>query len=633
MIKTNKLHPTTINIKNFKSIWNIENLNIEAPIMPIIGINGAGKSNILRAIDWFVNEENNYEETSELKNIYVNSDESDETIVDLIFNFSKNDNKTIIESAMKEFKAEVIDEFFNADDLDVPENKELKKSINAFITEVTNEEGFKISKIETANEYGIYTFSRYLEEFVTNVNFDIEEMNEWISEWIYKKIIKDRMINIYLLDTKKTLNEFELQNKKSGDDFAIEVDSNEFAFSQLFKFTEFINKDEDKYKLISKILERVDGEVTFEDFINLTRAALETGTTEDKIRGERLYTLINNFSNVVTTNAFFRSINSDSAFRIYPQYKGTYFENGDNNHKKSGYKLILEDVVVDFDGNINNIPVENLGFKNDGFIFALMLTLQIEFLFEDDSIILIDEPANFLSIPSTRLLMENFKRISNDRNMGFIFTTHSPYTLDKNIVKFEDIKIATKGKDFCTNLVNLSEGNSESLISLPEFEIIKDQYSANKKGVELIDGTKNFLVEAKDEITSELIKFISHFSNYNWVPMFNLDILKNNLKLYKEVDKTSKDFSYVEPLKINFLDSFDAEEIAELFHDKYGNESTFNFVEFKKNENYKKEMILELLRLFSNKPDELKNNLPKTSSNILEILDKEEKKYASNISS
>lgn len=528
-MENNKIIIKSIYIKNFRSISLIEEMNIEGNLIPIVGLNGAGKSNILKSIDWFRNNVDYSNSDGELFNIY-NQEDDKLTIVAFIFDINSlkpwsKQNRVNISKSLEISLDKLVEEF------EVFGNRENIGKLEKFKEEILNNDVARIEKTQYFKEAPNYQFN--IELPISEIKLTDEDKNEIISTWseiIYKNIISEYLPNIRLLDTKETLKEFE--DEESNEDIS-------FSFKRMFSWTEFESKTEDKYKIISKILARTNTGYTFENLMSLNNAnnSSQISMMNEKA-GDDLLQMQKEFSQAITSNGFFRSINSDNEFNIFPQFQATKFVESDDGKQiqlDSAYRLVLFDTATYENGETKDFPVEDISFKNDGFIFALILFMEIDFLIEPNSILLIDEPANFLSTPSIKLLMENFKRISNNDDIKFIFTTHSSYTLEKNLINLDDIVIAKKGKNFSTNIYGFDKNKDIKY----ELEIISDEYNGPKKGRNLMlfnpETSKkysNYLIKAKNQLQKDFVEFLNEYTEENIVPLYDVKLVKNNLSKF-----------------------------------------------------------------------------------------------------
>lgn len=625
---TEKLKIKSVYINNFRSISKIDDLIIDGGLIPIVGMNGAGKSNILKAIHWFSDDKVDYSnEDGYLHNIY-NKDNNKKTIVSLKFAISgsgpyTNSNADILKSVLSESVDKLVNEFNN-----ILGNSSALRKLDAYVKEILNVSFVEILKVSSPGTKNIYKFKIDLPNFNIESLEDIKEIKEVWSEIIYKNIILSVMPKIYLLDTKETLKEFE---NNSDEENVIGDDNLRFSFKRMFEWTEFESKAEDKFKVINKILQRTKTGYEFDDFIRLNNS---TSSSQVSIMNESnskdLLKLQKEFGEAITSNGFFRSINSDNEFTIYPEFSATKFNDDNPEIEKldDAYRLVLFDTITYDDGEKKNIPVKNISFKNDGFIFALILFMEIDFLIEDDSLLLIDEPANFLSTPSIKLLMENFKRISNEKKVKFIFTTHSSYTLDKNLVNIDDIIIAKKGKNFSTKIYNFSDDNIKY-----ESEIIADEYNGTKKGRGLImyentslNKATNYLIKAKSQIQKDFVEFLNEYTEKNIVPLYDVKLVQNNISKY--YDENSK-FITKEKRALSKIEDLISNDDIKILIGKYEltPEGAVNEYKLKNDKEYKISLIKRIFSKFNRDFKGLKRELNKSneliSNKIKEILGEE----------
>ncbi len=609
---TNKLKIKSIDINNFKSIWREKDIDITGGIIPILGMNGAGKSNILKAIDWFRN--GGYEES--IDNFY-RKDEENITRVNFNIGINLKGNKY---SAFNSSNKEIIKEFLNNMlSATISNFSKLTTTLNTigiteeykkFIDEKLQEKEFSISKIRDKNENG-EILDLYGIEGIPRLGIDENETNYLkylviISDYIQTFLINPHFPQIKLYNSSKTLNDFTSGKTEEG-----KLMDNEISFKTLFEGIPLKNDTMPNYKLIDNMIKSMN----HEEIDSLSKFSVlasreyigsgnihETNKSEFKVTLKKFQEL---FSQCINENAFFKSINSNMTFMIYPTVEAG-----------TEVKLTMFDVVEVEGKEPKPHILEDIHKKNDGFIFALLLFFEIEFSHNEESILLIDEPANFLSTPSIRLLMESFRRSKKQKKFKFIFTTHSSNTLDKNIVELEDILIAKKGKDHSTFVKKATDLEENS----KELEIIFDEYKIPKKGIDIIVGDLNYLVSAEKAFEKDFYKIVETINAGNLIPLVDVKVLTNNLSSIKKMNNSFEcgqlDKSFAG--KIDIMDFFDNEEISNLVYDLniMGGEAPKRKLELE--EDYKILWITRILRHFENNISVLIEKMPKTMEKIKE---------------
>ncbi len=614
----NKLKIKSISINNFKSIWNSEEIDISGGIIPILGMNGAGKSNILKAIDWFSNDDG-YEES--IKNFYRIGNEINQTYVSFNIginltqkeNSAFNDsNKLIIKTFLESMIVETIDKISLISPLNTIE---VSKEYNNFIEETLAKSVvrvFKIRKeIESKRYLDLYTINKFPIFGIERNSSDYLKLIQIVSEYINKFLINIHFPQIKFYKTSQTLNDF--SDEKITDSNS-ELVNNGISFDALFRGIPLKNDTMPNYKLIDNMIksmnhEEIDSLDTFS--ILASKEYTSSGNMHDE--GEYKITLRKFqelFSQWINENAFFKSINTNMTFMIYPEIMhGTEV------------KLTMFDVVKIDGEEPRKHLLDNIRKKNDGFIFALLLFFDIEFSHSDETIILIDEPANFLSTNSIRLLMETFRRSKKQRDIKFVFTTHSSNTLDKNIVKIEDVLIARKGKDHSTIINKAVKITPDS----PEWEIIYDEYKIPRKGIDIIKESQNYLVSAEKAFEKDFYRIIDTLNIGNIIPLVDIKILRNNLKIISKMNnefspgKLSEKFSG----KLNVSELFDEYEISELAYDLRIMGGEASAIRMKKEEEYKVLWLTRILRHFENDIKGLIKSMPKSMNKIKEVFTNE----------
>ncbi len=610
----NKLKIKSISINNFKSIWNSEEIDISGGIIPILGMNGAGKSNILKAIDWFSN--GKYSES--IKNFYRDGNNLNQTYVSFNIginltqkeNSAFNDsNKLIIKTFLESMIIETIDKISLISPLNTVE---VNKEYNNFITESLSKDVvrvFKIRKeIENKGYSDLYTINKFPTFGIERNSSDYLKLIQIISEYISKFLINSHFPQIKFYKTSETLNDF--SNNKKLDPNSEFVD-NEISFDTLFTGIPLKYDTMPNFKLIDNMIksmnhEEIDSLDTFS--ILASKEYTSSGNMHDdkgkfKITLSKFQEL---FSQWINENAFFKSINTNMTFMIYPEIM-----NG------TEVKLTMFDVVKIDGEEPRKHLLDDIRKKNDGFIFALLLFFDIEFSHNNETIILIDEPANFLSTNSIRLLMETFRRSKKQRDIKFIFTTHSSNTLDKNIVEIGDVLIARKGKDHSTIIDKAVKIKPNS----PEWEIIYDEYKIPRKGIDIIKESKNYLVSAEKAFEKDFYRIIDSLNIGNIIPLVDIKILRNNLKIISKINdeftpgKLDEKFSG----KLNIVELFNEYEISELVYDLEIMGGDASPIRMKKEEEYKVLWLTRILRHFENDVKGLIEGMPKSMDRIKEV--------------
>ncbi len=634
-----------ITIKNFKSIWEVKNVPLSGNIMPIVGINGAGKSNMLRALSWYYGQEDGEDEKpkhSELRNKY-HSNGKEDIVVEIEYSLDQNEDRNYkrIKKVLNDIFGSELKKYYLS--VGISTEEEFDDFRNNIIEQFGRKKSIRIRKTLNNENQEIYEIiSKKKLDYETDADFI--NVQKYISGLIYERIIRDNTPKIVFFDTRKIIEEFHNNSENK-------VETTSLSFKNLFSWTEFANKSSKKYKIINSILNSTKSKYTFDDFKELSYASFEAPSLMNKSSQDNIVKLHEEFNEAISKNGFFKSINSNSKVNIFPSYKPDIqlkegiFDDGEEEVQRNGIstylKLTIFDVVKTERGDKEFI-IEDISFKNDGFIFALILFLFIEYLLDDESLILIDEPANFLSDTSVKLLMENFARISNERNIKFIFTTHSHQTLRKDIVNINDIKIAKKDDRFNTIIssANNIDTNSE------EFSIINYEYSEKPSGTDLIrlnsnmdksNLKKNILFNINDQYANKTIILFANFvlgNKFNIIPSFNPSLVKANMEKFSKIKNSDEscledliEYSILNNKNINIFSLFDNEEIKkqvginELTENGAVNDYKLKDGDF----DYKVELILKIFKFYNNNFNTIKSEMPNSVNSIAKEF---ENKYA-----
>ncbi len=648
-------------IRNFKSILEVNDISLTGRIIPIVGINGAGKSNVLRALNWYYgNSDESIEVTrhKDLRNKY-HCDDNDVISVEVTYSVTSTDKSDFnkIRKVLNEILGNDFKEYYLS--IGISDEFEYDEYMESIIKKFNKSKEIIIRKTLTSNNQEIYHILSEI-ELEYESKSDCKSAQTFLSDLIYQRIIIEHTPKIEFFDTKKIIEEF---HKKNNDMDANEDEdkTSSLSFKNLFSWTPFESKSNKKFKIIESILKSTASKYTFEDFVEMSIASSEAPNIMNRDIQEQIYKLQDEFNDSISKNGFFTSINSNSKVNIFPSYElredeeyedtdeieiddefynedYEEIEDGNQEEQREFLKLTIFDEVKTRKG-IKQFEIEDISFKNDGFIFALILFLFIEYLLDDESIILIDEPANFLSDTSVKLLMENFERISKNREIKFIFTTHSHQTLRKDIVNIDDIKIAQKDEMFNTIINNVSDIKTNS----EEFSIINYEYSEKPSGSDLIrlkfNGDensiyKNLLLDIKnDHLNRNLINFINYIlgNKLNVIPSFNIELTKQNTKRFSEI-KNSDESCIEEPLKFNILNNkeieifnlFDTSEIKQQVgqYELTTNGAVNNFKLDSKDPLYIRDLVLLIFRHHEDDFKKIQKEMSKSSDNIIKEFEK-----------
>lgn len=153
-----------------------------------------------------------------------------------------------------------------------------------------------------------------------------------------------------------------------------------------------------------------------------------------------------------------------------------------------------------------NISQRSKGFQ---WFFNYMVKLKFNPKYKDDatnSIYLLDEPGSYLHSSAQQELLKNLEKVSRKNNI--IYCTHSHYLLDPNVIKLGSIRIAEKQKPNI-NLTNYGnyKGKSENGALSPIYQALQLNISNDFIGnVAIFEGITDFYFFSIIQENSKLIK-------------------------------------------------------------------------------------------------------------------------------
>lgn len=379
---------TKFTIKNYRAIEKID-LILNYSINPIIGINEAGKTSVLKAILAFdkTRDRFNNGEHLEYQNKYsTKSTKNSEISATLLFD--KKELETLIE------------------------NLKLKTDSKDYKT---------IIKSNTKTEFIL----------IRDLSADKKKykyLNTNLSEKTNEKIAKFLVLTLpYIL---------------YFDDFADRVPQ-EVEFPEDFRETAKLkrNKNRDWQEIIQEIFKRADtegideedGEIPLQTYLNVEDTDTKTdilSDVEDTLNKE----IINEWKKIKKSGKKFAD-DSDELELVLVNENNTFkFKVKDKSHKEKKRTF--------------DISERSKGFQ---WFFNYMIKLKFNPNYKEkleNSIFLLDEPGSYLHSSAQSELLKELQRVSEKNYI--IYCTHSQYLLNPDIIKLGSIKIAEKKKSKIT---------------------------------------------------------------------------------------------------------------------------------------------------------------------------------------
>lgn len=375
-------------IKNYRAIEIID-LILNFSINPIIGINEAGKTSVLRAILAFdkTRDRFNNGEHLEFQNKYSTKPTVNSEISATLL-FDKSELSSLIESL------------------------KLK----------TDSADYKI--IIKSNNKTEFVLTRILSSEKKEYQFLNEELTENTNQKIAKFLVSTLPYILYF------------------DDFADRVPQ-EVVFPEDFRKTAKLtrNKNRDWQEIIQEIFKRADtegideedGEIPLQTYLNVEDPDTKTdilSDVEDTLNKE----IINEWKKIKKSGKSFAD-DSDELELVLVNVDNTFkFKVKDKSHKEKKRTF--------------DISERSKGFQ---WFFNYMIKLKFNPNYKEkleNSIFLLDEPGSYLHSSAQSELLKELQRVSEKNYI--IYCTHSQYLLNPDIIKLGSIKIAEKKKEKIT---------------------------------------------------------------------------------------------------------------------------------------------------------------------------------------
>jgi predicted ATP-dependent endonuclease of OLD family len=369
-------------IKNYRAIEQIE-INLNYSINPIIGINEAGKTSVLRAILAFDKTRDRFNdgEHLEYKNKYLTK-------------ATKNSEVSAVLTLDK---------------------KEVEKLLKSVKLKTDSTDYTILSKYSNKTEL---LLTRKLTEEKKEYHFEDQNLTESTNAKVTKFLVSNLPYILYF------------------DDFADRVPQTvEFPidYYKTGKLTR--NKNRDWQDIIQEIFKRADTEGIDEDYNEIplqTYFNIKDADTKTDILSDVEQTLnneiIKEWKRIKKSGQSFADDSDKLELVLENEGDIFYFKVKDKSHKDKKRTF--------------NISERSKGFQ---WFFNYMIKLKFNPNYKGElknSIFLLDEPGSYLHSTAQSELLKELERVSKDNFI--LFCTHSQYLLNPEIIKLGSIKIAEK---------------------------------------------------------------------------------------------------------------------------------------------------------------------------------------------
>lgn len=441
----------SIKIKNYKSIEEISIDLRNKKLIPLIGINNVGKTNILEALD-----------SIKERNIkYRNPNSPNFTVITDSNGLDKNYN-----GGSTDFSFEVTYSFtYKRKEhlFSINKSQEISPFFEQLVKQLVNK-NIKICE-DIAKKYfqNKYILQRDFDYFIKSLKLilnDLSEINILRAE-SYFPFIQNLSFSNNIDDLRKSFKSFLSSNYVFSEDEIINIVDELSEFIENFKELKRIVLS---YDFSNKIF-YISTTKVYDNFqifvpIDLSKDLIEMKVynnylsaliyfNEDyEINLEKIYDLLNNKKqtgiknvinevNKILKDKFSLSIlhQNDESYIIYPEFYIT-----DKNFLNSKLMVIKKN-------NQNLIYKEPISWLSQGLRNKLILKLNLEYCktYSDKEIILLlDEPDQGLHISAILELYKELKEITEKTKTKIIYTTHSPYLLGHIFETYQDILIVEK---------------------------------------------------------------------------------------------------------------------------------------------------------------------------------------------
>lgn len=422
---------TSFTINNYRAIEEIQ-FRLNFQINPIIGINEAGKTSVLKAILAFdkTRDRINKGEHLEFKNKYTIGAKN--CTISANLNLDKSELKVLI-SKLK----------IKTDSADY-------------------------SILVKYNEETIYTLTRSLSEETRPYSIDLEGVSEKVNQQIVKYLVSNLPFILYF------------------DDFADRVPE-EIEFPVDYVKTGSIGKgkDRDWKEIIEEIFKRADtegiGEKDNENHLISYLKFQDTDTKEDilsDVEDTLNKEIIQEWKRIKKSGKSFADDSDKLELVIVNEGVTFKFKVKDKSHK---------DKKRTFD-----ISERSKGFQ---WFFNYMIKLKFNPNYKgklENSIFLLDEPGSYLHSSAQSELLNELHTVSKKNTI--IFCTHSQYLLNPEVIKLGSIKIAEKKNSQITlqNFGSFKSSNDKGALS-PIYQALQLNFANDFLGkIVITEGITDF---------------------------------------------------------------------------------------------------------------------------------------------
>ena len=442
---------SSFTINNYRAIEEIQ-FNLNFQINPIIGINEAGKTSVLKAILAFdkTRDRINRGEHLEFKNKYTIG--SKNSMISAEIYLDKAELKTIIG----------------------------KLKLN------TNSDDYKV--FSSFNEETSFTLTRNLSDENRSYHLNLDAISEQVNEKITKYLVTNLPYILYF------------------DDFADRVPEEiEFPSDYVNTGNSGKGKDRDWKEIIEEIFKRADtegiGEKENENHL-VSYLKIKNTDTKDDILSDVEDTL-----NKEIIQEWKRIKKSGKSFADDSDKLELVIVNDKNNFKFKVKDKSHNDKKRTFD-----ISERSKGFQ---WFFNYMIKLKFNPNYKgklENSIFLLDEPGSYLHSSAQSELLNELHTVSKKNTI--IFCTHSQYLLNPDLIKLGSIKIAEKKKSQITlqNFGNFKSSNDKGALS-PIYQALQLNFANDFLGKLIItEGITDYyffnILQNHTKLIDNKVKFI-----------------------------------------------------------------------------------------------------------------------------
>ncbi|MCK0131906.1 AAA family ATPase [Flavobacteriaceae bacterium F08102] len=559
---------TNFKINNYRAIEEI-NFKLNFSINPIIGINEAGKTSVLKAILAFdrTRDKINRGEHLEFKNKYTIG--TQKCSISATINLDKNEVKKFIEKL------------------------NLK----------TDSEDYKIlSKI---NEKFDFTLTRHLSNPDKNYSCVIDGTQEKTLDKITKYLVSNLPYILYF------------------DDFADRVPE-EIEFPADYRNTTNLGRGKDREwkEIIQEIFKRADtegiGESENENHL-ISYLKFEDEDTKDDILSDVEDTLnkeiIKEWKRIKKSGKSFAD-DSDKLELVIVNHENTFkFKVKDKSHK---------DKKRTFD-----ISERSKGFQ---WFFNYMIKLKFNPNYKgklENSIFLLDEPGSYLHSSAQSELLNELQTVSK-KNI-IIYCTHSQYLLNPDVIKLGSIKIAEKKSSQITlqNYGNYKSTKNKGALS-PIYQALQLNFAHDFIGkIVITEGITDYyllsIIQKHTNLIAKDIKIIPSSGASQSSTLISIAIpFSENFVIFLDNDKAGiaakkkyiKEFG--EQIS-NHLHIYKSDESKYLLEDYLCSKDTENLLKITKSEDPKRALGFLFYDYKNNQKDFVKNLSKESLNNLSDI--------------